>query len=345
MSVTSDLKLRNSTITSFDWLIIKPSSSSWSKQTSNFCLQNQSINKCFLKMECINASNLHYSLFRVKLELRFINDLPKGIKHATFNVILNFQGNQIPKNHIFELTKDGPDGKSYSTSRSIVTDWFFNRILIMQVDIFQTNSTHFNTLPRDFKCLLEDESYSDLKLRTKDQIFNVHRIILSCRCKVLARMIKTDTLKDFDDIIESQGISSKAVKELLNYIYTSDCNPVEIAHELFKLAYFLNITELEVRCKDFLVKNIDSNNIVNVLELLDDENYELAYLKDAVVQFVMLNEESLIKDERFLKHVRKSIRLENIGFIIKLACRYSRLGEIYMFVLNSIVDNVNIDTK
>ncbi|OXU31029.1 hypothetical protein TSAR_006539 [Trichomalopsis sarcophagae] len=252
-------------------------------------------------------------------QLQFISDLPKDVKHMTFNVILNFQGSQNPKNHIFELTNIGPDGKSYSSSRNIVTDWFFNRILIIRVDILQTNSTYFNTLPRDLKYLLDDESYSDLKLCVKDQIFNVHRSILSCRCKILARMIKTDTLKDFNDVVESQGISSKAVKELLNYIYTSDCDFVEIAHELFKLAYFLNITELEVRCKEFIFKNIDSNNIVNVLELLDNEKYELAYLKEAVVQFVKLNEDSLIKDERFLKHVRKSIRLENIGFIIRLA--------------------------
>ena len=76
-------------------------------------------------------------------------------------------------------------------------------------------------LSDDFKSILNDPLLSDIKIKGNDgEEINVHRLILITRSEVFKRMLSSGMKETNQDVIEFKEFSSKALKVIVEYLYT-----------------------------------------------------------------------------------------------------------------------------
>ncbi|KAJ8687634.1 hypothetical protein QAD02_023428 [Eretmocerus hayati] len=170
--------------------------------------------------------------------------------------------------------------------------------------------------------LLMIETLSDFTVKAETRDFRVHHCLLSALSPVLSRMLQCDMREKNENEVSLPCEDPVVLRELLNYIYTGDCAIAKVPHELFKIAHFLQISELCDMCNNFLLQNITIKNIIETLKLCDEEQYELNYLGKKAKEFVKSNEKTLVLDIEFENYLRLSITISNIAFILKIAIDY-----------------------
>ncbi|XP_014203943.1 protein maternal effect lethal 26-like [Copidosoma floridanum] len=173
------------------------------------------------------------------------------------------------------------------------------------------------------KQLFLEKAHSDLELVVDDKVFKVHKNILSVRSKVLCKMIETEMVEKKTGTIKLEQWDGVVVEQLLNYIYTDTCDMTITPFKLFQLSHYLDITPLEEMCKWHLKCNINVQNIVQILELANEDQYELSDLKTAAEKFVKSNEAILAKESTYVNYLIKSINLKNIAQILTFSQEYT----------------------
>lgn len=171
-----------------------------------------------------------------------------------------------------------------------------------------------------FKELFNSGKYSDLKIVINDTVFNVHKNIVCSRSSVLEKMIEVDMKEKLLSTINLSDRNPDVVKELLRYVYTQECNTKSI--ELFQLAHYLDIKDLLIECELHFIQHINFDNIVDLMYIASNEQYELRALNLGLDTFIKSNQQQLVELDDYVQYLANSIEGSNVLDYYKLAEQY-----------------------
>ncbi|CAL1262210.1 unnamed protein product [Larinioides sclopetarius] len=76
----------------------------------------------------------------------------------------------------------------------------------------------------DLKSMVNNSCLSDVKLKTKNQIYPAHKFILGARSPVFKAMFSTDMKEKINDSVHIEDLTDDTVLRMLRYIYCVDVN-------------------------------------------------------------------------------------------------------------------------
>ncbi|XP_061396066.1 protein roadkill-like [Musca vetustissima] len=142
-----------------------------------------------------------------------------------------------------------------------------------------------------FANIFASKEFSDVTLVTEDKTqFQAHKVVLCARSEVFAAMLRKQT-----GSITINDMDSNVLKELLNYIYTEEEIPKEMAANLFVAANKYALLDLQKMCEDFLIEAMSVDTVADILLLGDRHSSER--LKSKAVQFAIKNIKSVTMTE------------------------------------------------
>lgn len=139
---------------------------------------------------------------------------------------------------------------------------------------------------------INTDSFLNCKKSETHILFPVHKFILRLRSPVFYKMLHPDS--NFEELkkneMEISDFSVHAIKLMIEYFYTDKIDNkylLEFGWELLGLSNKYEINSLKAYCQDFLVKNIDSDNVIYLLSLC--ELYSTKILMEYCLQYISLN--------------------------------------------------------
>ncbi|GFQ83387.1 speckle-type POZ protein-like B [Trichonephila clavata] len=152
-------------------------------------------------------------------------------------------------------------------------------------------------LQEDLKCLYDEGIFSDLKLSTSSQIFNVHKNILYARSPVFRAMLTTDMKEKIQECVDVSDLEDETVRRMLLYLYTNALEDLEweSALKLYAAADKYRIVSLKNKCASFLKCNLCPNNLCEGLVLADMHGD--ADLKEAAQNYILRHEQDIFRSE------------------------------------------------
>ncbi|XP_061388000.1 protein roadkill-like [Musca vetustissima] len=153
---------------------------------------------------------------------------------------------------------------------------------------FESNKQALTDISMDFANILASKEFSDVTLVAQDRFeFKAHKVVLCARSEVFAAMFRNDLQEKLTGSITIDDMDSDVLKELLNYIYTDEEIPKEMAADLFVAANKYALSALQKMCEDFLIEAMSADTVVDILLLGDRHASER--LKSKAVQFAIEN--------------------------------------------------------
>ncbi|XP_044298493.1 kelch repeat and BTB domain-containing protein 3 isoform X2 [Varanus komodoensis] len=151
-----------------------------------------------------------------------------------------------------------------------------------------SSSIFFAVLFKFYFCCLPIDNFGD-------DLCYVHLLYFNYRAMFEVNMKERD-----DGSVTISNLSPKAVKAFLDYAYTGRTEITNDNVEMFfQLSSFLQVSLLSKACSDFLIKNID---LVNCLQLLSiSESYGSTQLFDHTLKYAQHNFSLLLQSNDFLE--------------------------------------------
>uniref|UniRef100_A0A0K0F4X3 BTB domain-containing protein n=1 Tax=Strongyloides venezuelensis TaxID=75913 RepID=A0A0K0F4X3_STRVS len=98
---------------------------------------------------------------------------------------------------------------------------YFDNIISADDNLMNSNvNESLSTLTNELSRMLESTNFSDCVIEVKDSEINVHKCILVERSEVFNSILRGKQNEYPPSIIEINDFSPKAVKEMINYLYT-----------------------------------------------------------------------------------------------------------------------------
>ena len=106
-------------------------------------------------------------------------------------------------------------------------------------------------------------TFCDFEIRTKDQAFPVHRIILDSCSEYFRSMFASNLKESEKGFCEVDDETSDTVLQCVDFMYTGEMNLTnETATSVLKLAHQWLLDKAVKRCQDFLTENMNSQTCV-----------------------------------------------------------------------------------
>ncbi|CAL1292941.1 unnamed protein product [Larinioides sclopetarius] len=177
-----------------------------------------------------------------------------------------------------------------------------------------------NSLTNDLIHLFENKYLADISLRVRDEVFPVHKAILSARSPVFKTMFDTNMKEKFTNTIEIDDIEPDTIRRLLLYIYSDTLDSDigwENASSLCLAAEKYSVIGLKEKCSSFLKQNLSLTNICKTVFLADallDED-----LKNAALTFIEKNDKEVMNSNEW-----KHFALEHPQLTVEILSRLYR---------------------
>lgn len=154
-------------------------------------------------------------------------------------------------------------------------------------------------LTENMNSLFENREFSDLTITVEDKVLKAHKCILSKRSSVFSALLSSDMKERQDNVIVVSDISPDAMTEVLRFIYTGKVENLEnLKKELIYAAEKYDLSSLKVLCESAYQRNINTNNIVEILEIVTSFNCKK--LRDTAFNFV-IEQPEITKSVEFIK--------------------------------------------
>ncbi|XP_053726876.1 kelch-like protein 22 isoform X1 [Synchiropus splendidus] len=159
-----------------------------------------------------------------------------------------------------------------------------------------TGSSHFRSLLDNLLALRQRGVLFDVVLLVEEQRLPAHRILLAASCDYFRVMFAGGLREAQQTEIPIHGVSYKAMKKILDYIYTSRIElDLESAQEVLIAATLLQLEKVVGFCCAFLDSWLDESNILEMLLLAD--HYGLQQLHHRVHCYILANIQTLSRSE------------------------------------------------
>ncbi|GBN77544.1 Protein roadkill [Araneus ventricosus] len=148
-------------------------------------------------------------------------------------------------------------------------------------------------ISQDLWNLYTERVLCDLELKTKTSSFFVHKFVLCARSPVFLAMLSHDMKDKINKCIEIEDIVDDVLKTFLFFLYTDTFEDLEWERVigLYYAADKYYVERLKIMCSSFLLKNIDVDNVCELL-LLADKHHDI-YFKRRVEDFILQNDERI----------------------------------------------------
>uniref|UniRef100_A0A8D0BWM3 Kelch repeat and BTB domain containing 3 n=1 Tax=Salvator merianae TaxID=96440 RepID=A0A8D0BWM3_SALMN len=142
--------------------------------------------------------------------------------------------------------------------------------------------------------------FFDFKIVVKDEVIPCHRCVLAACSDFFRAMFEVNMKERDDGSVTISNLSPKAVKAFLDYAYTGRTEITNDNVEMFfQLSSFLQVSLLSKACSDFLIKNVD---LVNCLQLLSiSESYGSTQLFEHTLEYAQRHFSLLLQSNDFLE--------------------------------------------
>lgn len=145
----------------------------------------------------------------------------------------------------------------------------FNDILALPIGVQVPEPT----ILKDMVSMLDNGTFSDVVFVLGDSRIKAHKCILASRCSFFASMFSVGMRESQESVISVQDITPFTFKCLLEFIYTDQINLVQLNQDqvidVLIAANRYGLDRLKRLCEKTLVKNIDMDNVIDLLYLSD----------------------------------------------------------------------------
>lgn len=170
-------------------------------------------------------------------------------------------------------------------------------------------------------CFAKNEEYTDVVLRVGDKEIKAHKNILASCSDVFDAMFKSKMQEEQTGVINVEQFKPEVIREMLYYMYTNNVQDLpKMSHELFEAAHFYNLHDLEILCKNFMISNVNVENVTTTSELAD--KYYLKDVQISVNKFIKNNEAQVMKNTEYLNYLLSRLSVKNVAKCLTLADKY-----------------------
>ncbi|XP_040282209.1 kelch repeat and BTB domain-containing protein 3 [Bufo bufo] len=162
--------------------------------------------------------------------------------------------------------------------------------------VVESHGQQILTVLQNFR---EQNIFFDFNIIVNAESIPCHRCVLAASSDFFRAMFEVNMKERDGGSVTISNLSTKAVKAFLDYAYTGKA---EITEEnvdmLFQMSSFLQVSLLAKACSDFLIKNIDISNCLQLLSLSD--SYGSTRLFECALQFALRHFSLLTQSTDFL---------------------------------------------
>lgn len=157
-------------------------------------------------------------------------------------------------------------------------------------------------MSQHFASALNDNRFSDVKIKCGERVFECHQLILSLRSPVFQAMFEADMREKRDREVSVQNIRPEVIAEMLHFIYSgsiSNGNEFdEVASELLGAADQYQLELLKNICEDKLCLKLEVSNSIEFLVLGD--LHQASNLKKMALRLVAKNICSIVNTDVYM---------------------------------------------
>jgi len=183
-------------------------------------------------------------------------------------------------------------------------------------------TTTFDVLKMDEEPIMEkclklpemlymEEELSDIKLICGREIFECHKLVLSCQSDVFKTMFKTkSTAEEESGEVQILNFEARTVGNMVYFMYHDKIKDEEnMDPELLILADKYNVRGLMNYCVEYFEENLSLENALDVLVSAELTGQKSLY--DAATQFAIENRRRLTKTESWKELLETNPKLAN----------------------------------
>lgn len=132
-----------------------------------------------------------------------------------------------------------------------------------------------NCLINGLRQMFKSQRFTDVIINVENHSFRCHRVILSSVSTYFDAMFSSGMRESNTMSITLHNIDSKLFEDVLQYIYLDkDIMSAENVGELLQIAYMLQISSLQCKCEEFILKNIDASNCLGIWKMGKSHNVD-----------------------------------------------------------------------
>ena len=198
----------------------------------------------------------------------------------------------------------------------------------------------------------------DITLRTGKKLHKCHKVILASVSSYFKGMFASGMKESASDIISLEGVDEHIFTLIMQYIYSGNISiTVSNVQELLATAVYLQLSQLQTQCEDFLVNHIDLSNCVDVWNL--GKLYDCNELTSSVWKYIVDNFANisvpklleltrgevinLVKDDNLNVLSEKDVLKFVLQWVQKVAEREENCSEIFQNVRFSLLSSMYVE--
>ena len=200
-------------------------------------------------------------------------------------------------------------------------------VLQEKIEIFMSKNTlKILVTMEEFR---KEGLFCDVVFKCDDGLsFECHRVVLAAVSPYFRAMFQLNMLERSQYSISIKGIDSNAFDSLLNYAYNGKVKTdFENIFMLLSAANMLQFEEVEKACVDFLYKNLNITNCIDICAVAETLNYEELFRVAEI--YVIKNFRWLVRHSKFM--AMTSSQLESV--ISKEKLSIASESEVYQAVI------------
>ncbi|XP_042903335.2 TD and POZ domain-containing protein 4 [Parasteatoda tepidariorum] len=174
------------------------------------------------------------------------------------------------------------------------------------------------TLCDDLKCMYEDKKHSDVKLRSNNEIMQVHKCLLSARSSVFSAMFDHDMVENQTGIVDIFDVDNETLRALMEFLYTDTINITDYDQtlKLILVADKYEVNILKDECSKLLMSKLSPHNaceVISVAEMIHQKD-----LKYFALDYIKVNKKLILSLPDWTELVDKNKKLA-IEILTKLS--------------------------
>lgn len=182
----------------------------------------------------------------------------------------------------------------------------------------QTAEAGLRSLNSDLLSFYTNGTHRDVKLRSGDETFSAHRIILSARSAVFRAMFDTDMKEKTSGIVDIPNLDAEDLNRLLVFLYADSLEDPkwDSAKNLYSFADLYQIQGLKQQCVSFLESHISIENVCECLLFAD--LYSDKRLMSVIKDFICKHSDEVFKSDEWksLMDVNRIITGEIMHYVL-----------------------------
>ena len=141
----------------------------------------------------------------------------------------------------------------------------------------------------------KEGNFTDLSIETNGRIFEVHRSVLAADSEFWMAMLKGGFNEENKKSVKLANINAAVFQTMVEYMYMGTFTVTsDSVQALLEAADYLQCSYVKERCVEFIVENINIQSCMQIYQFAD--NFSLAELKEASIEFMICNFDSLPAD-------------------------------------------------